>query len=270
MATLKTILLTIGQLILILFIGFLTRESWRIYSEGKKAEHVNAAGTRILIHSPTTQEFVQPGKSTHTTHMYKTSPLVRWIVLSQFSGPNTMLAAFIGLAGLFLILATGFLANLTHILLVRKLGDAIIFVCAIAGAIFLTYDAISYWRYYSHLRHQGVPETVLVEDIEKEREYQHNRTDDWWISYIYWARVSFRGESRVIAVGSSDFDHTKAGGSLPVLYDQSKDDLMSVNYSLEYSHFILPLFVWFLVLFIYNRRLKTWLTDTRKPPSTRP
>jgi hypothetical protein len=119
-------------------------------------------------------------------------------------------SSFSPFAGLFLLLATGFLANLTGIGLIRKLGNLLVIGCAVGGAIYLTYDAVSYWQYYSHLRNTGSPGTVRVEDIQQERALKNDRSNVF-IFYVYNARVNFRNESRIIAVGAADYEHTRTG-----------------------------------------------------------
>lgn len=215
-----------------------------------------------VIYSSSNDEVVQPGKDFRQKELYKTSPLVHWSVIRLFSGPNSALFFFVILAGLFLLLATHFVANLTGIGLIRKLGNLLVIGCAVGGAIYLTYDAVSYWRYYSHLRNNGAPGTVRVEEIEREKAFKNDRSKVF-VFYVYKARVSFQNESRVIAVGSADYEHTRTGQPLNVLYDKTKDDMMAVNYSPEYNILIFPLIVWLLLLFFCIRSLRSRVKNNR-------
>ena len=209
-----------------------------------------------VVYSASNDLFIRPEKTDLENRFYKTSPLVKWTVIRLFSGSHAALFFALVLTAAFVVLALGFLATLTGSDLIRRVGNLLIVVCALGGTLFLCYDAWVYWRYYSHLKHEGTPATVRVEEIERHREFNNDRSKVF-IFYVYQARVNFHGESRIIVVGEKDYDRTKAGDTLDVLYDANIDDMMSVNYSLLYHNLIFPLVFLVIVVFIIGRQRRT-------------
>ncbi|MBS1661652.1 MAG: hypothetical protein JST68_11455 [Bacteroidetes bacterium] len=302
------IIIGIGQILLLAFLGFVARETWRIYDEEKTAQNINKDGLRLrvqidnvsnekiiwrdyignsryitfhyqrkeyriryiqdsiflqdgilipVVYSPSSDRFIQPGKPGHQTALYKTSPLIKWTSVRLFSSANAALFFAALLTAVVVLLATGMLANFTGLSLIRRLGDILVFLFAISGAIYLTYDAAAYWRYYSTLKRQGAATTAKIEDIDRMKEF-NNDNSQIFIFYIYQARINFQGESRIIAVGSKDYEHLKPGDNIDVLYDESRDDMMSVNYRLLYHNLVFPLVVWVILIFFFNRRIWAW------------
>lgn len=98
-------------------------------------------------------------------------------------------------------------------------------------------------------------ETVTIEDLTRQREF-NNDHDVWLIFYDYRARVRFKGESRVIGVGSGDYARLHVGDPMVVLYDAGVDDLMSADFRPLYLEFVFPFVVWGILLYAVFRRKK--------------
>ncbi len=301
------VLMFIGQIILLLFFGFLAREAWRIYRDERKIGRVAKDGVRLIVrvdrvsnerktwrdyisnsryvsfhyegkeynlrysqdsvflqegvripvyYSSSADDFVQSMRGLHEQYHYKTSPLVQWSVIRRFNGEHTALFAVLLLGGIFLVFSTGYLATWTGIPLIRTVGNFFVLVCAVGGAIFFSYDAIAYWRYYSRLEREGVKQAVRVEDTDRRRAFNDNRSDEIWISYEYKARVNFRGEQRVIAIGCKDYEQVHPGEDLIVWNDTALDDMLGTNYTPLYENFIFPLLIWGILLFYFLKWIR--------------
>ena len=142
--------------------------------------------------------------------------------------------------------------------------------CAVALAGYFSYNAIANWRYYSTLK-KGVAQSVKVEDIYETMDVHPRDPSDALIFTVYRARVIFRGEPMIIAVGRKDFEQVHPGGQLTVLYDARLDDLMGANYSLLAADYVFPVVVWGIVFFaIFRRRRGSGAGVSRSPGGARP
>ena len=233
------VLTAFGQLILIAFMALLVWGAWYIY---QKELHNEKTSLSVLVQD-------RP----EADRLYKTSPLVNWVVVRRFTRVNAALFVLCLVSAILGVFVLGFLANVTGIGVIRRAGRLLILCCAFAGALYLSYNAFTYWRYFSRMKRDGTAMTVRIEDIDRQKAFRNDR-DQATLFYVYQARVNFRGESRVIAAGSDDYEHTHAGDTMNVLYDAELDDMMSVNYKLLYWELIFPFIVWGIFFYCLKRK----------------
>lgn len=105
------IITVIGQLLLIAFLGLLVWGAFYIYQREKKGDRVPVEVGRI----------------------YKTSPLVDYTVVRSLTRVNAALCMLVGLAALFAVFVTSFLATVTGIGVIRRFGRLLILCCAAAA-----------------------------------------------------------------------------------------------------------------------------------------
>jgi hypothetical protein len=299
------ILTIIGQIILIAFVGLLTREGWRIYNEQIRIDRVARDAVRMQVrvdhvsherkswrdyisnsryvsfpyqgkehdlrysqdsvflqegilipvyYSPSSDEFVQKIKGLDERQNGKTSPLVWFTVLSLVSTTHAILAFCCAISLILVIFVLGFLARLTGIAAIWKVQDIFTGFCALALALYFSYNAFAHWRYYSRLSKEGIVQRVKVEDIFRTYDTRNHDNSDVFLFYVYRARVIFSGERRFIAVGRKDYEEVHPGGELPVLYDAGVDDMMGVNYRPLAVDYVFPVVIWGIVLWVMFRR----------------
>lgn len=75
--TMKTVLVTIGQAILVIFFGFLARETWRMHGEEQRKERISKDGIREIVKlddvsndKKTWRDYI--GNSRYISFQYKT------------------------------------------------------------------------------------------------------------------------------------------------------------------------------------------------------
>jgi hypothetical protein len=303
----KKIITLIGQAILIIFFGFLTREAWRFYSDEQRVNNIGKDGVRITVHvdkvsnekkswrdyisnskyisfayhekpytlrysqdsiflqdgveapviySASRDEFMQPALALAQQPMYKTSPLVNFTAVKLFSTTNVILFFALLITVVLVVFILGFLATITGLGIIRAFQSGVLLLCALAGAIYLTYSSYTYWQYYTHLKSAGVPQVVKLEDISRDAQVNSRDNSDFLMLYTYQARINFHGESRVIAVGEKDYEKLHPGDNINVIYDPAIDDMVSANYTLLYRDFIFTGVIWLIVFYGVGKSLK--------------
>ncbi len=206
-----------------------------------------------VYYSASADDFIQNIQGVDRKAVYKTSALVQFSVVRLASVDHALLAFCWALTILCVIFALGILARLTGRELLWRVQHFIAGGCAIILAVFFSYNALGNWRYYSRLKH-GAVQTVKVEDIYETMDVNATGPSDQLVFTVYRARVDFRGQQWIIAVGRKDYVEVHKGEELTVWYDAGLDDMMGANFSPLAADYLFPLVVWAIILVTIFRR----------------
>ena len=210
---------------------------------------IGAGNTVHLLYFPTPDLFRQPSQLKHPDPVIKKSPLVGWIVVSTFSYANRWLFFTVLLATAIVVLGLSALGRLTGLAFFDSIATGIFILAGVTGACFVSWDLWSNYGYCREIRAPGTQRTVQVIATDRylmDRDYNHDRLI---VSYYYTATVHFNGADRMIAISSDDYDRLRPHDTLTVWYNEQKDDMMSVDYTVEKGKWLFPFLLWLLVGF---------------------
>jgi hypothetical protein len=135
-------------------------------------------------------------------------------------------------------------------------GRIVFGILMIAGNLFLIYDGWIYYRYYNQVKTRG---QVLEVPLTSSQEIVHRPRSGRSYWYTYTGTVNFRGVEKRISISKEDYQEIKPGQKIPVLYEPSLDDMMSVRNPLDYRHLIAVAFVLIICcssIFLSKRKIK--------------
>jgi hypothetical protein len=213
--------------------------------------YVGSGDPVALLYHPGLDAFRQPGEQFRFQQSTNTSRLIRWSVVGTFSPENRWLVICLVLSGFFFFFVSGILVTLTGSHFLRTIGQWSVGLLLMGGALFFTYDSMAYYRYYQRIKTEGVRNQVKV--IDTDRSSYSTRQSRHWKWYRYSARVRFENQEKVIPIEEADYEVLRPGDPLPVLYVKSLDDMMPVNYSLDYRQFFVTAFLWLMsIVFLWK------------------
>lgn len=211
-------------------------------------------GDRVnLLYHPGRDEFRQP----HTERKpdRTVSRLVRWSSVNDFSLENKLLAGVLVLATALFFVASGAIVSLLPgLTFIQAIARMVLVVVLGVVAVFFSYDAAAYYRYYQHVKTNGRPLEVTVLETDRHRIGRSTRRSAFK-SYRYDATCRFGKGKRTIPITEDEYEILKPNDRLTVLYDESLDDSMSATYPGNYWLYAAPVFFWILFLFFGWRAL---------------
>ncbi|MFD1144170.1 hypothetical protein ACFQ4C_23800 [Larkinella insperata] len=210
------------------------------------------AGDRVqLLYHPGRDAFRQPHGERKPDRTV--SRLVRWSLVNDFSTEYKLLGGVLVLATFLFFLASGLVVSLfPGLTFLRTIARLVLVVVLGAVAVFFTYDAIAYHRYYQRIKTNGRPLEVTVLETDRQRIGRSNRRSVLK-SYRYNATCRFEKGKRTIPITEDEYETLKPNDRLTVLYDESLDDSMSARYSGNKLDYVAPVFFWILFLvFLWN------------------
>ncbi|RAK03276.1 hypothetical protein LX87_01398 [Larkinella arboricola] len=210
------------------------------------------AGDRVqLLYHPGRDEFRQPHTEPKPDHTV--SRLIRWSSANDFIQEYKLLGGVLVLATFLFFLVSGLVVSIfPEFTLIRSIARMVLIVVLGAVAVFFTYDAVAYYRYYQHVKTNGRPLEVTVLATDRHR-LGRSTSNTVFRSYRYDATCRFAKGERTIPITEDEYETLKPNDRLAVLYDALLDDSMSATYSGNTGHYILPAFFWFLFLvFLWN------------------
>ncbi|GAB3553687.1 hypothetical protein [Spirosoma fluminis] len=104
---------------------------------------------------------------------------------------------------------------------------------------FMAYSVWTYYNVYQTLKANGRETTVQVVDTDHVSTTRRSRSGINW--YSYQAIVQYQQRQRIIPISETDYESLKPTNALRVYSDESADELMSVNYPLDYSRVLVPI-----------------------------
>ncbi len=212
-------------------------------------------GDRVkLLYHPKYDALRQPGTGIHFKESTRKSRLIEWTALRDFTNENQLLFFCILLSTATFFLISGLIATIVPVAFLQNIARFVFVLALLIGAIFFTYDTWAYYTYYQYLKTNGHEVTVKVLDTQRTHRPSSGRhhTVDW---YDYEATIRYQQQERVIPISHDDFDALKPTDSLKALYDETVDDCMSVDFGLDYSQAILPVFLWVLTVLLIRPAL---------------
>jgi predicted negative regulator of RcsB-dependent stress response len=210
------------------------------------------SGDRVrLLYHPDYDAFRQPNSEVHFDQSKRKSRLIDWTSVRDFSNENKLLLLCLVLTTAAFFMITGVILTLIPLSFLQDIARFILVVELVIAAVFFTYDTWNYYQYYQHIKTSGQAITVKVLDTERRSKHRNSRSRSWR-EYVYEATIRYQQQERVIPISEDDFDRLKPNDSLKAYYDESVDDFMSVDYSLDYEQVLVPLFFW-LISFILIR-----------------
>ncbi|GAB4038053.1 hypothetical protein [Spirosoma jeollabukense] len=220
-----------------------------------------SAGDRVqLLYHPRYDAFRQPGDEIHFDQSKRKSRLIEWTAIRFFSNENRLLflCLLLSIATFFMI--AGVIATVLPVPFLQSLARFVFVTTLFAAAVFFTYDTWRYYQYYQHLKIDGHRVTVRVLDTDRKARFRQSGRHTFYKLYDYDATIRYQQQERVIPISEDDFETLKPNDSLKAFYDESIDDFMSIDYSLDYSQILLPGFFWLLAFLL----LRPGFTRTKK------
>jgi hypothetical protein len=218
-----------------------------------------------LLYHPGLDAFRQPPPPVRLRAEPGTSRLVRWSVTDAWRPESIGLALFVGLCIVFFVFSSGTVGVITGRVLLPGVGYPLLVVLLLGGTAFLTYDAWQYVQYYGRLKANGRPVAVHVTGTDRAAYYR--RQSRYGKSYRYTARVQCNGQERVIPLEEAGYEALRPGDRLAVLYDPSLEDMMPVDYPMDYREFISLAFAWLVSLYFLGRKLFRRARAQPTPPA---
>jgi hypothetical protein len=217
--------------------------------------YVSTGDSVSLFYHPGLKAFMQIQQPFHFNQSKGSSRLIKWSVINSFSQENKWLAICLVLAAAFLLFSGGVLVTITGWGFLQVIGRFIGSMLLVGGALFFSYDSWHYYRYYQHIKTNSEQTKVTILDTDRSSYY--SRQSRYWKSYLYTAKVAFEGQQRIIPLQERDYDRLTAGDQLEVLYDVSLEELIPLDYPIDYRQFYLVLFFWSVsFLIIYHQLIR--------------
>jgi hypothetical protein len=214
-------------------------------------------GTKVtLLYDENRDDFMQPGLNTYREPIYKKSKLVDFTVVSLFSPENLWLFFFVVFGLVLIVFVSGVLANLTGLDIISRFMNVLVSCIFIAGAIFITYDAYTYYKYARQVRVDANAVTVPLLDKYRTMLNNGHSSDGFELFYFYSALVHYNTEDRIIPIGERDYNNVNKNEPLNALYNSRMDEMVSQNYSPSYSSAFFVAIVWVLLIFWVTQKLK--------------
>lgn len=210
------------------------------------------SGDRVqLVYHPDYDTFRQPNSEVKFDQSKRKSRLIDWTSIRDFSNENRLLLLCLVLTTAAFFMITGVIVTLIPLTFLQDIARFILVVELFIAALFFSYDTGRYYQYYQHLKTSGEEVAVKVLDTDRRARHRNSRSRSWR-QYTYEATIRYQQQERVIPISEADFDHLKPNDSLKARYDESVNDFMSVDYSLDYEQVLVPMFFW-LISFILIR-----------------
>ncbi|MGA0559897.1 hypothetical protein ACO2Q8_24765 [Larkinella sp. VNQ87] len=202
------------------------------------------SGDRVrLLYHPELDEFRQQHAEPKPDR--STSRLIRWSSASDFSTENKLLAGLLVVITSLFFFAGGFIVSLTGWTFLQSVARLVLVVVLFGVAVFFSYDAVEYFRYYGKLKASGQPMDVPVLKTDRHRVGRSTRSTVFK-SYTYQATCRFPQGERTIPITEDDYETVKPTDRLAVLYNAGQDDAMSATYPGDYWTLVVPVFFWLL------------------------
>lgn len=202
------------------------------------------SGDRVkLLYHPAYDAFRQPESDNRFNKSARKSRLIDWSTVRDFSREHQLLLFCIILATASFFMITGLVVTLIPLTFLQDIARFILVVELLMAAVFFSYDTWKYFQYYQQLKAHGQEVTVKVLDKQRHAKYR-NSTSRSWREYTYKATIRYQQQERVIPISEDDFERLKPNDSLKARYDASVNDLMSVDYSIDYEQLLVPAFFW--------------------------
>ncbi|QDK80698.1 hypothetical protein EXU85_19630 [Spirosoma sp. KCTC 42546] len=210
------------------------------------------SGDRVqLLYHPGYDRFRQPDSEVKFDQSKRKSRLIDWTSVRDFSNENKLLLLCIVLTTAAFFMITGVIVTLIPVTFLQDIARFILVTELFVASVFFTYDTWRYYQYYQHIKTSGQEVTVKVLETDRRAKYRNSKSSSWR-EYVYQATIRHQQQERVIPISEDDYDHLKPNDPLKAYYDESVNDFMSVNYSLDYEQVLVPLFFW-LISFILIR-----------------
>lgn len=188
----------------------------------------------------------QPETDHHTAASVHKSRLIQWSIIEKFSSENKLLLLCLILSTAFFFFGSGLLVTVLRVPFLQDMARLVLAIELFAATVFFTVDAYAYFQYYQRLKTHGHEVTVSVLDTRRTSVGKSSR-HGW---YYYQADVRHKGQLYTIPISEDDFETVKAGDSLRAIYDESAPDLMSADFSADYSRPVVPAFFGLLTIFL--------------------
>ncbi|CCH54330.1 hypothetical protein BN8_03492 [Fibrisoma limi BUZ 3] len=223
--------------------------------------YVSRGAYTTLLYLADLDSFRQPDPEPPHPRMHRTSRLVKWTVVNDVTTENKVLGGLIVAASVLFFLSVSLINYLVPVPLLQTIGKGIVVVAWVGLSVFLTYDTVEQYNYWNRLRSGGQPAQVTILSTDKVSKSggrsRHGRSS--FRTYSYRATVRFQRQERVIAISEDDYETARAGDRLNVVYNPALDDLMPAGYSLPMDEYLVPVFVWGMLLvglWLYTSRSK--------------
>ena len=180
------------------------------------------------------------------------SRLLNWTSASLFSPKRLALMTCGIISVVFFFLLTGLLARIPGLAFLRMINGFVFTLFLLAGVLFLTYNAMVYYRYYHHIKASGERIEMVVLDKDRYQLTRSTGTDNFPL-YGYSAQVQFRNAERTIPISKQDYEVLHKGSPLEIYYDASADDMMATDYAINFWLFLFTGVVWILFLYAAGR-----------------
>ncbi len=219
-------------------------------------------GTAVrLLYSSSLDRFLQPGRLLHPPGNVKISKLINWSVVGTFSYAHRWLFGFLILATISGLLCFSILFNLTGWILFDFLARIIKVVCAAGMLVYFTWNVFSNYRYYQRVQN-GSSQQATITETEKRTVFNQGNENE--VKFYYYAAMvpdatAANGQRRIM-ISESDYSRYRAGDKLPVYYQSSMDEMMSVDYSFERYKWVFVGVMWIIGLYLIFTARKAKIT----------
>ena len=201
-----------------------------------------------LLYHPTYDAFRQPRNDVHFDQSARKSRLIGWTTIRSFTDENRLLLLCLILSTASFFLISGVIVTIIPIPFLQDIARLLFIVTLVVGSAFFTYDTYQYYQYYQHLKTDGREVAVQILDTDRKSLGRGGSNRIHW--YRYEATVRYRAQERVIPISETDFETVKPNDTLKAYYDESVNDLMSVNYPPDYRLGLGPAFLWFITILL--------------------
>ena len=215
-------------------------------------------GTRVLLlYSPSLDRFVQPGRLRHTDPNGKVSKLIDWTVIGTFSPAHTWLFVFLALSTFIALFGFSVLFNLTSITLFDFLAGIFKWVAALGLLTYFTWNVLSNYYYYKRVK-TGTIRSARITGTEKNHEFNDPRTNSIKLYYYtaFTPDATAPDKTRRFMISGRDYEKFHKGDFLPVYYQSSMDEIMSLDYSFDISNWVFLAMIWVLALYFISGAVK--------------
>jgi hypothetical protein len=214
--------------------------------------YVAAGDSLYLLYHSQLNTFRQVKQALPFNQFQTNSRLIKWSVINTFYPENRWLVLCLTLSGFFFLYTCGVLISITGWNFLQTAGRFVGIMLLVGSTLFLSYDCWQYYQYYQHIKTNGQETKVTIIDTDRSS-YSSRQSRDWkW--YIYTAKVDFQGDEKIIPLQERDYLLLKPGDELLVLNEEVLQEMIPVDYPMDYRQFLLALFFWLMSFSVFYRQ----------------
>ncbi|GAB3503458.1 hypothetical protein GCM10027341_32610 [Spirosoma knui] len=196
-------------------------------------------GDRVqLLYHPQHDGFRQPVSEIHSPAGIPKSRLINWTAI-KLSHERQVLFLCLLLTSITFFFVSGLLLKFVQIPVLQQMARLLLGLELLALSGFMAYSFWTYYLLYQHIKANGRETTVQVVDTDRVSTTRRSRSRINW--YSYQATVQYQQRQRIIPISEADYELLKPTNALQVYSDESADELMSVDYPLDYSRGLVPI-----------------------------